>query len=181
MELNTELQTLEAIKWLVLCQLTHVLGWWSFTIWASQTSLWKSEKHGTVCRVIKQNEIKTLIFFFFWTALSFLTGERKGFLPHLGCCCLCALGCFQMQKTKSRSAFYVCLYVYVCVCVHRSTFTCTHIHIIKGPGSSRGTLVSLSTSDHLDLGFQTAFPTKSSQGSLEKWQIPGLEQEVITN
>ena len=48
MELNTELQTLEAIKWLVLCQLTHVLCQWSFTIWASQTSLWKSEKHGTV-------------------------------------------------------------------------------------------------------------------------------------
>lgn len=69
----------------------------------------------------------------------------------------------------------------ICVCVHRSTFTCIHTHITKGPGSSRGTLVTMSTSDHLDFGFQTAFPTKSSQGSLEKWKIPGLGQEVITN
>lgn len=82
-----------------------------------------------------------------------------------------------MQETKSRPAFYVFMYVYMCVCVHRSRFTCTHTRITKGPGSSRGTLVTLSISDHLDLGFQTAFPTESSQGSLEKWQIPGLGQE----
>ena len=51
-----------------------------------------------------------------------------------------------MQETKSRPAFYVFMYVYMCVCVPRSRFTCTHTRITKGPGSSRGTLVTLSIS-----------------------------------
>lgn len=55
------------------------------------------------------------------------------------------------------------MYVYVCLCEFIATYLYVHTHIVKEPGSSRGTPVTLSIPSHAALGFYMSFPLKVAE------------------